>query len=125
MKYPRTLHLPWSKGTTNDDKIATSINSLLNVPIVISEKLDGSNASLEANGCFARTHAGAPTHASFDGLKALHATVKRNIPKGIQIFGEWCYALHSIAYTALPGYFLLFNVRDLNYEPEIWARGMK
>lgn len=111
-KYNRTMHLPWSPGGTNDDKRAPSVETLLNRPLVITEKMDGSNTSLEFGGCFARTHAGPPTHPSFDGLKALHASIKRFIPKGTQFFGEWCYAVHSIAYDALPSYFLLFGVRD-------------
>lgn len=119
-KYNRTFHLPWSKGATNDDKIAPSIDSLLNVEIVITEKMDGSNTSLESNGCFARTHSGPPVHPSFDGLKALHATIKYKIPNHIQFFGEWCFALHSIAYNELPGYFLMFNVRELSFGNIIW-----
>jgi hypothetical protein len=112
-KYNRTFHLPWSPGATNDDKIAASVDSLINTPIVITEKMDGSNTSLETGGCFARTHSGPPTHPSFDALKSLHASLKYKIPEQIQLFGEWCYALHSISYEELPGYFLLFNVRDL------------
>jgi len=121
-KYNRTFHLPWSKGASNDDKISNNISYLLNVPIVITEKIDGSNTSLEKEGCFARTHSGPPTHDSFNGLKALHASIKHLIPEGIQLFGEWCFAKHSILYNALPGYFLLFNVRDLNNYPywESW-----
>lgn len=119
-KYNRTFHLPWSAGATNDDKIASSIASLLNIPIVITEKIDGSNTSLERAGCFARTHSGSPTHPSFDGLKALHASIKWKIPENIQLFGEWCYAKHSIEYSELPGYFLLFNVRELNGDESMW-----
>lgn len=120
-KYPRTFHLPWSKGATNDDKIATDLSCLINNEIIITEKCDGSNTSLEHDGCFARTHAGPPTHLSFDGLKALHAEIKYKIPEGIQLFGEWCFALHSIAYDALPGYFMLFNVSDRNRrQPCMW-----
>lgn len=113
-KYNRTFHFPWSPGATNDDKIAASVDGLIGCPIVITEKMDGSNTSLESDGCFARTHSGPPGHASFDGLKALHATIKCNIPDGMQFFGEWCFAQHSIAYNELPGYFLLFNVRNLS-----------
>ncbi len=119
-KYNRTFHFPFSPGATNDDKIATSMDRLIGVPIVLTEKMDGSNTSLEKDGCFSRTHSGPPTHASFDQLKALHASVKYLIPDTIQLFGEWCYALHSIAYTELPGYFLLFNVRDLSMSSPIW-----
>lgn len=120
-KYNRTMHLPWSPGGTNDDKRATSVDTLLNQPLIITEKMDGSNTSLEDAGCFSRTHSGPPTHVSFDGLKALHSTVRYKIPQGIQLFGEWCYAKHSIDYRELPGFFLLFNVRDLNYEKAVWA----
>lgn len=119
-KYNRTLHLPFSPGVSKDDKIAPSIELLIGSPIIITEKMDGSNTSLEASGCYARTHSSSPTHASFDGLKALHARIKDNIPASLQLFGEWCYAKHSIAYDALPGYFLLFNVRDLSRNSTIW-----
>lgn len=121
-KYNRTFHFPWSPGATNDDKIGFSTIALVKTPIVITEKVDGSNTSLEANGCFARTHSGPPSHESFDGLKALHAAVKYKIPEGIQLFGEWCFARHSIEYNELPGYFLLFNVRDLIVrDPPMWT----
>ena len=130
-KYNRTFHFPFSPGATNDDKIASSMDKLIGVPIVLTEKIDGSNTSLEYDGCYARTHAGPPTHASFDRLKALHASVKHLILEHTQLFGEWCYAKHSIEYSELPGYFLLFNVRYLNdaappnwgawWEVETWA----
>jgi ATP-dependent RNA circularization protein (DNA/RNA ligase family) len=112
-KYNRTFHLPWSPGATNDDKIATDTHYLIKCPIVITEKMDGSNTSLEHDGCFARTHAGPPTHKSFDGLKALHSQLVHDIPVNFQLFGEWCYAQHSIAYDKLPGYFLLFGIREI------------
>lgn len=115
-KYNRTFHLPWSPGVTNDDKIASSVSSLLNTDIIITEKMDGSNTSLELEGCFARTHSGPPNHPSFDGLKALHSTVRFLIPKWYQLFGEWLYAKHSIYYDKLPHYFLMFNVREYNDE---------
>ena len=44
-KYNRTYHFPWSQGATNDDKIATDMSRLIGNPIVITEKMDGSNTS--------------------------------------------------------------------------------
>jgi hypothetical protein len=127
-KYNRTFHAPWSEGATSDDKIAKSVEALINVPIIISEKIDGGNCSLEYDGCYARTHAAPPTHPSFDFIKSFHANIKHLIPKNIQIFGENVYALHTIKYSELPHYFLLFNVRDLDSsiwsswdEVELWA----
>lgn len=128
-KYNRTPHFPWSKGSTNDDKIAKDISSLIGCPIVITEKCDGSNTCLEKNGCFSRAHSGPPTHPSFDQFKALHASLKHHINDGLQIFGEWLYAKHSIQYSKLPGYFLLFALRDLEKDEwcswddvEMWSR---
>jgi RNA ligase len=120
-KYNRTYHLPWSEGAMNDDKIASSVSSLLNTPIVITEKIDGGNCSWETDGLFARTHANAPTHPAFDPIKALYGAVKYKIPSDAQLFGEACYAKHSIYYDRLPGYFLLFGVRDLGYDPWRWT----
>lgn len=111
MKYNKTLHLPWSENCSDDDKIAKDVSNLINNYIIITEKIDGSNTSLEKAGCFARTHTSPPTHKSFDMLKALHASIKYQIDDGMQYFGEWVFAKHSIYYNALPGYFLLFAVR--------------
>jgi len=120
LKYNRTLHLPWSPGGTSDDKRASSVENLIGQPIVITEKMDGSNTSLESHGCFARTHAGPPTHPSFNGLKALQAEIGPQLPSGMQFFGEWCFALHSIAYDELPGYFMLFGIRELDSNNPFW-----
>ncbi len=112
-KYNRTFHLLWSPGATSDDKMAHDVSSLLNIPIVVSEKVDGSNVSLETDAVYARSHANVPTHPSFDLLKALHSQVKHLITPDYQVFGEWVFAVHSLAYDKLPGYFLAFGVRDL------------
>lgn len=128
-KYPRTHHFEWSPGQSNDDKVLKDISGLLNTRIVVTEKMDGSNVCMETRSCFARTHSGPPDHPSFDAFKQLHSMCRFKIPEGLQIFGEWCYALHSIAYDALPGYFLMFGARDLRdnkwlswEEVELWAQ---
>lgn len=112
-KYNRTPHLPFSEGRGADDKVAEDVSTLLGHPIVITEKMDGGNASLERDNVFARTHAATPSHPSFDWLKAFHKNVAYKIPENIQIFGENMFALHSIKYSSLPSYFLVFAVRDL------------
>lgn len=114
-KYPRTYHLPWSPGATRDDKIQHNIEHLLNKNIIITEKMDGSNVMLSSENVFSRSHSGPPTHPSFDGLKQLHAQINYKINKKYEIFGEWCYAKHSIEYSELPSYFLCFAVRESNY----------
>lgn len=125
-KYPRTYHLPFSPGATNDDKIMDSYDHFHDQEIVISQKFDGSNVCLEREHCFARTHSGPPTHASFDMFKSLHAGIKSMIPESFQIFGEWLYAKHSIHYHDLPGYLMIFGIRYNDVwlsweETELWA----
>lgn len=95
---------------------------------MMSEKLDGSNVCLESEAVFARSHASAPNHPSFDALKALHSGIKFRIPAGLQVFGEWLYAKHSIGYDKLPSHLMVFGVRDLTTnrwasweEVEMWA----
>ena len=48
-KYPRTLHLPFSPGTTSDDKMLTAkhtIDLYQGKHILITEKMDGENTKL-------------------------------------------------------------------------------
>src|SRR5271165_2355513 len=110
-KYNRTLHLPWSAGRGSDDKVAFDVSTLLAQPIVITEKIDGSNCCIEHDNVYARTHSHTPTHKSFDHIKAFHSSIKHLLPTKCQFFGENAFALHSISYNELPGYFLLFGIR--------------
>lgn len=128
-KYPRTYHLPFSPGRGKDDKVMPSVDHLVGLPLTITEKMDGSNVCMTNKECFSRSHYGPPTHESFDAFKALHAGVKYNIPEGMLMFGEWCFAKHSISYARLPAYFLLFGVKDTTNNVwsswagvELWAQ---
>lgn len=56
-KYNRTYHLPFSPGSTNDDRISKSVDSLLNKDIIITEKIDGENCGMTKDGVYARSHA--------------------------------------------------------------------
>ena len=112
-KYPRTMHLPWSSGT-KDDRIASSVQPLLNTELVITEKLDGSNLCFERSAIYARSHSGPPQHPSFGMAKSIHAATSQYIIPGLQYFGEYCYAVHSIKYPVLPAYLFIFSVRK-NY----------
>ncbi len=110
-KYPRTYHLPWSPGGTNDDRRMTDVDGLVGVPTIITEKLDGSNVCLSRSGVFARSHAGPPRHPSFAWLKSKHAELCRLLPEGLSLFGEYTFAVHSIAYNGLPSYLWIIAAR--------------
>lgn len=118
-KYPRTPHLPWSPGGTRDDKRLSVLDQLLGVPLILTEKLDGSCLCMTTDEIFARSHSGPPRHPSFDAAKAMHAEVRHAIPRDWSVFGEWAMALHSISYNlGLPSYFNLFGIRD--DESKVW-----
>ena len=108
-KYPRTLHLPFSRSRTSDDKVLTSVDHFLGQDVVVTLKMDGENTSLYREGYHARS-LDSRHHPSRDWLKAYHATFAHDIPEGWRICGENLYARHSIAYEALPSYFMGFSV---------------
>jgi len=106
-KYGRTFHLPLSPGATSDDKIMSSLDGLMVEDLVVTEKMDGENTTIHAGG----THARSPDsryHPSRDWLKAFAAGISPYLAAGERIVGENLYARHSVAYDALPSYFLGF-----------------
>ncbi len=111
VKPPRTYHLPWSPGVTKSDRIMAEedVAALLRSEVVITEKMDGENTSLYWDGLHARSLDMDP-HPSRDRLKALHATIQHDIPKGWRICGENVYAKHSIHYHNLTAHFLVFGI---------------
>jgi len=109
VKYPRTRHLPWSPGSTSDDLFADSMQSFQGQRVVVTEKMDGENTTLYRDGLHARSIDGRH-HPSRNWVKALHGRMAHLIPDGWRVCGENLYALHSIGYTELPSYFLLFSI---------------
>ena len=111
MKYPRTLHLPWSPGVTSDDKVLESIDFFHNKKVVVTEKLDGENTGMTSQLCHARSLE-SKHHPSRSWVKQLHATIKCNLSENLKLFGENVYAKHSVHYSKLTTYFYLFAVYD-------------
>lgn len=106
-KYGRTFHLPISPGATSDDKIMSLLQGLMVDDLVVTEKMDGENTTIHAAGCHARSP-DSRHHPSRDWLKAFAAGISPFLAKGERIVGENLYARHSVAYDALPSYFLGF-----------------
>lgn len=125
-RFPSTPHLAWLGGghMPRDDKLLSrpEVDALLAGPVVVEEKLDGANLGLSLGpggelraqnrgqylfephaGQFARLPRWLEQHAD-----ALH----RILTTEHIVFGEWCAARHSLDYTALPDWFLVFDVYD-------------
>ncbi|MFF5187511.1 RNA ligase family protein [Streptomyces sp. NPDC000345] len=109
--YPRTPHLPWSPGVSEDDVRAGGVSGFLGREVVVTEKLDGENTTLYADGLHARSVDSAH-HPSRAWVKALQGRVGTRIPAGWRVCGENMYARHSIPYDTLDGYFYGFSVWD-------------
>ncbi|EKX62934.1 kinase [Streptomyces ipomoeae] len=109
--YPRTRHLPWSPGAASDDLRVTDLSGLRGQEVVVTEKLDGENTTLYADGLHARSLDSAH-HPSRTWVKALQARVGHAIPEGWRVCGENMFARHSIAYEDLESWFYGFSVWD-------------
>lgn len=109
VKYPKTMHLPWSRSYTDDDKILRNTDHFQGQEVVITEKMDGENTTMYSDFVHARS-LDSKDHASRHYVKTLHGGIKYLIPDGYRLCGENVYAKHSLFYSALPGYFMLFSV---------------
>jgi predicted kinase len=119
--YPRTRHLPWSPGATADDLRVTDLSGLRGRDVVVTEKLDGENTTLYADGLHARSLDSAH-HPSRTWVKALQARIGHAIPEGWRVCGENMYARHSIAYDDLESWFYGFSVWDADGRCLDWDR---
>lgn len=120
VKYGRTYHFPWSKSLVGDDKMIESIASFEGKRVVVTEKMDGENTTIYADG---QTHArslDSKYHPSRTFLKQKAATLQANILMAdnaeylqkLRFCGENTYAQHQIEYVDLEDYFLLFSIWD-------------
>ena len=112
VKYPRTYHLPWSPGMTDDDRKLEDLSQLEGHECVITVKMDGEQTTIYSDGyCHARS-IDSGGHPSRDWVKALAGRVGPQLPSGWRICGENLWAKHSILYSDLPSYFLVFSIWD-------------
>ena len=118
-KYPRTPHLPWSLGTTDDDKILNNIDHFIGKEVVVTLKMDGENTTIYNDYIHARS-IDSNNHLSRDWIKAKAVHFQYLIPDGWRICGENLFAVHSIAYTGLKSYFYLFSVWNQNNTAITW-----
>lgn len=125
-RFPRTPHLAWlGAGEPRDDKVlaADEARAQLAGDVIVEEKLDGANLGISVGGDGALR---AQNRGTFLDLASLHPQFRplrhwlamRQVPLadalagGLMLFGEWCYAKHSIPYTRLPDWFIAFDVYD-------------
>lgn len=132
-RFPHTLHLTWlGQGEPRDDKVLSPLEAqaLLGSEVVVEEKLDGANLgfSIGADGCVRAQNRGQYLHAPYAGqfarlgpwLTAHENALFDALDTHLIAFGEWCSARHSLDYTALPDWWLVFDVYDRR-EGRFWS----
>lgn len=113
-KYNRTYHLPWSPGATSDDKIIHSVEHFIGHDVIVTEKMDGENTTIYSDGtCHARS-LDSGFHPSRTWIYQLAGQIGYQIPTNWRICGENLFAEHSIHYTNLSTYFMVFGIYDEN-----------
>jgi ATP-dependent RNA circularization protein (DNA/RNA ligase family) len=124
-KFPSTPHLATMPGVDiRDDKVLTESerDAFLTHEVTVEEKVDGANLGLsfDANGNIRAQNRGAYLHLPGSGQwkklgewLARHTdTLFEHLSDRYILFGEWCYAQHSIFYDRLPDWFLAFDIYD-------------
>jgi hypothetical protein len=114
-KYPRTFNLPWSGSESSDDVWWKDTSNLRNTEVVVTEKMDGECTTIYSDGFVHARSVDSKHHASRSWIKSLAAGICHRLPKGHRVCGENLFAWHSIFYTELPTYFLVFGVYEGDY----------
>jgi hypothetical protein len=122
MKYPRTPHLPFSEGGTDDDRRLENIDHFLGMEVVVTLKMDGENTSIYGPENDNRVHArsiDSNNHPSRNWIKKKATEFQYGLG-GQRVCGENLYAKHSIKYTNLDSYFYAFSIwwKDLCFSWE-------
>lgn len=124
-KFPSTPHIAWlSPRPVRGDKVLApaEVAEFLAHDVLIEEKIDGANLgiSIRADGSLSLQNRGNRLEGKLTGQwerlrgwSAEHATgLRDHLPREHVLFGEWCFARHSIAYDRLPDWFLAFDIYD-------------
>ncbi len=125
LKFPTTTHLLWlASDSARSDKVLSQSEArvFLNYPVTVEEKVDGANLgiSFDAHGNQIVQNRGGLVERGTKGqfaplwawLSKRETPLFNTLEDRFILFGEWCYARHSIHYTRLPDWFLAFDIFD-------------
>lgn len=77
--------------------------------VIATIKMDGENTTMYSDHIHARSLDSAH-HESRTLVKQIHGQLRNLIPSDLRVCGENMQACHSIYYTGLPAYFIIFNI---------------
>jgi hypothetical protein len=132
-KFPHTPHLIWLGRTPcREDKVLSPEEARVFVEgvVTVEEKVDGANIgfSLDESGLLRVQSRGSylarGSHPQFQPLwpwiENRRFALMEALRPGLMLFGEWCFALHSVSYNRLPDWFLGFDVYDCAFN-RFWS----
>jgi hypothetical protein len=128
VKFPTTPHLALLEEVQvrNDKVLSTSEReAFLRHELIVEEKVDGANLgiSFDAGGNIRAQNRGTYLHLPGSGQwKHLEGWLApktdhffEHLTDRYILFGEWCYAKHSVLYDQLPDWFLAFDIYDKHF----------
>lgn len=124
-KFPSTPHLAvLTKEGVRGDKVFTDAerSDFLQNELVVEEKIDGANLgiSFDPEGRLIFQNRGSQIITPYNGqwkklsewVAPREESLFEHLGEQYIVFGEWCYARHSVPYDRLPDWFLGFDIFD-------------
>jgi len=112
LKYPRTPYWPYSPTIGRGDAVHSDPERFVGRPVVVTEKLDGSNVLIHRGKVYGRSVAEEAANKWMAMVKKHHAW--KVTEPDIHLYGEDIYGVHSIEYGAVgeEETFYAFALRD-------------
>lgn len=115
ISYPRTYHLPWSLGASEEDIVheTKTIHDMFSGrQVVVTEKLDGKNTTIYSDGHMHGREITDHSPDSQEGMKAIAKTLVGNLPDGWRVCGEDLSVEQSLNYEFRTTNFYVFAIYD-------------
>ena len=112
LKYPRTPYWPYSPAIGRGDSVHRDPRRFVGCPVVVTEKLDGSNVLIHRGKVYGRSVGTEANNKWLAMVKKHHAW--RVTEPDVYLYGEDIYGVHSIQYRAVRENetFYAFALRD-------------
>ena len=106
------MNLPWSGSESSDDVWWQDCSAFEGRVVVVTEKMDGECTTVYHDGYVHARSMDTSHHPSRSWVKQLASRFAYELPDSYRVCGENLYACHSIFYTDLPSYFMVYGIYD-------------